>query len=721
MQKSAASTLFGSSPLDRTFLHLASEDSGVRKALVPVLREAAKWQILPEGWTQDSVKKFWESLTGEAKHKVTKCMKEMEGKVDNTGAFCGSLADKVDPGWRSRRADLTGTFAAYLNQGEKLFLEDTAKFIKKIAGGHAEKVGVYHQGGRSPHLTYEGQDISDLGLDVFFTVWVTDFNKVKVSWSGTSVARGRFDETREFLTGVLTPKILANIFADLFGSERRVTAAATWDNRFISPEDARTFGDRRYKYVPFHELNPKAQQEARRAYPYKSNPSQKYDFRDEHYYYPVDKEGNLAKARRTLAIPHKMILDENYMKSLGYQTSSLWNKVPVPRDVALLMDGWHESMSDPIYQVASNALAGHPVDADVVKAALDKIQKLLDDAKRNVNGWGPEEAKDLSRGVKMLTKVLQRYGKKGSVEAVANRYLEKMAGVDPRRVLPYILEPFNNAVKDPRRLVALFLKTLPEWPTKWGLKDFGLGTPFTDEDSAFQIYDHQPREEEGSVSLYGVVAAPGFASAMVKLIAGAGLAVAPDAVKKAALVVFGDPQRKQLLARLMTQAAVQIVQEYDWEDEIWQKAGRYSENLTKLQADPIKVSPIKQTGNTLEIDVYRNISFVVRKYFEPMSREDEEEAHLEQLREEERERGWEGRSAASPIGQEVYLDRDQARMFGANYTRVGEKLAVAADTLLRSKDEGYDEEHVRLLKPLGGKTLVLVGRGSGWFTITQVV
>lgn len=82
---------------NKTIIHLARTDSGFRK-------EAEAWGKLPNGWTQESVKKFWDSMTGENKHKVTKCMKEMEGKVDNTGAFCGSLADKVDPGWRSRRA-----------------------------------------------------------------------------------------------------------------------------------------------------------------------------------------------------------------------------------------------------------------------------------------------------------------------------------------------------------------------------------------------------------------------------------------------------------------------------------------------------------------------------------------------------------------------------------------------------------------------------------------
>ena len=66
-------------------------------------REAA-WEGLPKGWTQKSVDKFWGSLTGDVKHKVTKCIEKMKGSkgVDDPGAFCASLADKVEgKGWRS--------------------------------------------------------------------------------------------------------------------------------------------------------------------------------------------------------------------------------------------------------------------------------------------------------------------------------------------------------------------------------------------------------------------------------------------------------------------------------------------------------------------------------------------------------------------------------------------------------------------------------------------
>lgn len=65
-----------------------------------------KWKgPLPKGWTDASRMKFWDSLTsGAPKHKVTECIKKMEGKVGNPGAFCASLADRSIPGWREEAA-----------------------------------------------------------------------------------------------------------------------------------------------------------------------------------------------------------------------------------------------------------------------------------------------------------------------------------------------------------------------------------------------------------------------------------------------------------------------------------------------------------------------------------------------------------------------------------------------------------------------------------------
>jgi hypothetical protein len=58
----------------------------------------AAWDTLPKGWTSKSVKKFWESLTGDRKHKITACMKALKGKpgIDDPGAFCASLKRKLE-------------------------------------------------------------------------------------------------------------------------------------------------------------------------------------------------------------------------------------------------------------------------------------------------------------------------------------------------------------------------------------------------------------------------------------------------------------------------------------------------------------------------------------------------------------------------------------------------------------------------------------------------
>jgi hypothetical protein len=55
-------------------------------------KQADKWEgPMPKGWTDESRKKFWDSLTSRApKHKVTQCIKRMEKHMDDPGAFCGA-------------------------------------------------------------------------------------------------------------------------------------------------------------------------------------------------------------------------------------------------------------------------------------------------------------------------------------------------------------------------------------------------------------------------------------------------------------------------------------------------------------------------------------------------------------------------------------------------------------------------------------------------------
>ena len=89
--------------LDAIVLRTAAEDDAARKFLLALHKQAKGWNSLPKGWTQKSVQKFWSTLTGDVKHKVTKCIKQMDGKFDDPGAFCASLADMVTPGWRTKK------------------------------------------------------------------------------------------------------------------------------------------------------------------------------------------------------------------------------------------------------------------------------------------------------------------------------------------------------------------------------------------------------------------------------------------------------------------------------------------------------------------------------------------------------------------------------------------------------------------------------------------
>ena len=61
-------------------------------------KTADEWHSMPSGWTDESRKKFWESVGGS----VTKCMEKLKGNVDDPGAFCASLKDRIegDTDWR---------------------------------------------------------------------------------------------------------------------------------------------------------------------------------------------------------------------------------------------------------------------------------------------------------------------------------------------------------------------------------------------------------------------------------------------------------------------------------------------------------------------------------------------------------------------------------------------------------------------------------------------
>lgn len=69
------------------------------------VRLSRAWHSKPKGWTDKSRAKAWNTLTKDApKHPVSKCMNEMEGKVDDPGAFCSSMSDRVrGTAWRKKK------------------------------------------------------------------------------------------------------------------------------------------------------------------------------------------------------------------------------------------------------------------------------------------------------------------------------------------------------------------------------------------------------------------------------------------------------------------------------------------------------------------------------------------------------------------------------------------------------------------------------------------
>jgi hypothetical protein len=94
------------------------------KSLRAMGRTALGWKSLPKGWTQDSVDSFWGKLTGDVKHKVTKCIKRMEKHMgDGAGGFCASLADQVEGStdWRKGPRKKKGSDLSAVKKGELPF------------------------------------------------------------------------------------------------------------------------------------------------------------------------------------------------------------------------------------------------------------------------------------------------------------------------------------------------------------------------------------------------------------------------------------------------------------------------------------------------------------------------------------------------------------------------------------------------------------------------
>jgi len=64
---------------------------GIKKLNVrPIL--TAKWKSLPRGWTEKSLRSFWNSIGGS----VSECIEKMEGRVSDPATFCAALKDRIE-------------------------------------------------------------------------------------------------------------------------------------------------------------------------------------------------------------------------------------------------------------------------------------------------------------------------------------------------------------------------------------------------------------------------------------------------------------------------------------------------------------------------------------------------------------------------------------------------------------------------------------------------
>ena len=72
------------------------EKIGRKKTIITLNPKTGAWENLPKGWTEKSLRSFWNSLGGKGEHKVTRCIEKMKDKIDNPGAFCASLERRIE-------------------------------------------------------------------------------------------------------------------------------------------------------------------------------------------------------------------------------------------------------------------------------------------------------------------------------------------------------------------------------------------------------------------------------------------------------------------------------------------------------------------------------------------------------------------------------------------------------------------------------------------------
>lgn len=106
-------------------------------------------------------------------------------------------------------------FYRYEMYAQERFFKDVLPEIKKIAGGHAEKVSV-ELAIDEAYLSYKGQDKNGLGLKVSISLFTHGKNQVTASFFVKSARFGNYDFGLVKKTGVLTPALVIAKFREIF-------------------------------------------------------------------------------------------------------------------------------------------------------------------------------------------------------------------------------------------------------------------------------------------------------------------------------------------------------------------------------------------------------------------------------------------------------------------------------------------------------------------------
>jgi hypothetical protein len=114
--------------------------------------------------------------------------------------------------------------------------------------------------------------------------------------------------------------------------------------------------------------------------------------------WPKDELDKLSKAKK--------LLEEHIggQKKEEQKEETAPKKVKTHKDLAELLGQWHDSGSDPIYQVSSSSGGGHEVDRDVMEKALSKVKGYIANPR---DEWKKSDIAQLSKAKKLMEGILK--------------------------------------------------------------------------------------------------------------------------------------------------------------------------------------------------------------------------------------------------------------------------------------------------------------------------